>query len=182
MDAAVCSRVSRCLHRFAAQPAIGLVLVATLRSHQGPHGGVHKRSQPHALFEPRDAFVELSGLRVPARRHHQRRIDGGGGDGFGDQRVGALVERPGDATGRLGGKQRDERHRLFGRRPRQEPIPSLVGVDKNDVDVLDGAQRSPARFGAKSKQRALANETIGRVAGAMQDDGSLTKEARGSLS
>ena len=127
------------LHGLAAQPAIGLVLVATIRDHQGPHGGMHKRPQPHALFEPRDAFVELSGLRMPACRHHQRRIDSGSGDGFGDERISALIERPSDATRRLGGKQRDERGRLFGRRPRQKPVPSLVGVNKNDVDILNRA-------------------------------------------
>ena len=109
----------------------------------------------------------------------KRRIDGGSADGFGDERISALIERPGDATGRLRGEQRDERRWLFGRRPRQEPVPSLVGVNQNDVDVLDSAQRAPARFGAKSKQHALANETIGRLAGAMQDNGSLAKEAEG---
>ncbi len=67
------------------------------------------------------------------------------------------------------------------RRPRQKPVPSFVGVDKNDVDILDSAQRLPARLGAKSKQGALANETIGRVARAMQDDGSLAKEAQRRL-
>ena len=90
-----------------------------------------------------------------------------------------MIERPSDAARRLRGKQRDEWRRFFGRRPRQEPIPSLVGVNKNDVDVLDRAQRAPARFGAKSEQHALANETIGRVAGAMKDNGSLAEEAEG---
>ena len=118
---------------------------------------------------------------MSACRHHQRGIDGGSRDGFGDERIGALIERPSDSTGRLGGEQRDERDWLFGGRPRQEPVPPFVGVNKNDVDILDSGQRAPARLGAKSKQRALANETIGRVAGAMQDDRFLTKEARRRL-
>ena len=124
-------------------------------------------------------LLELLGLRMPSCRHHKRRIDSGRTDRFGDERISALIERPGDAAGRLRGQQRDERRWLFGRRPRQEPIPSLVGVNKNDVDLLDRAQRAPARFGAKSKQHAMANETIGRVARPMQDNGSLTKEAEG---
>jgi hypothetical protein len=140
---------------------------------------VHKRPQAHALFEPRDAFVELSSLRMPPCRHHKRRIDSGGRYGFGDERISALIKRPSDPPRRLRGKQRDKRRWFFGRRPREQPIPSLVGVNKNDVDVLNGTQRAPARFGAEPEQQALANETIGRIAGAMQDNGSLAKEAEG---
>src|SRR6202042_719784 len=140
---------------------------------------MHKRPQAYALFEPRDAVVESSGLRMPASRHHQRRIDSGGGDGFGDKRISALIKRPSDAPRRLGGEQRDERRRFFGRRPRQEPVPSLIGVNENDVDVLNHAQRAPARFDSESEQRALTNKTIGSLAGAMQDHGSLAKETEG---
>src|SRR3984957_9844116 len=157
------------LHSFAAQTTIGLVFVAAIRGHQGPHGGMHKRPQAHALFEPRDAFVESSGLRMPASRHHQRRIDSGSGDGFGDKRISALIKRPSNAPRRLGGKQRYERRRFFGKRPRQEPVPSLIGVNENYVDVLNHAQRAPARFDSESEQRALTNEAIGSLAGAMQD-------------
>ena len=78
---------------------------------------------------------------------------------IGDERISALIERPGDATRRLRGQQRDEWRWPFGRLPRQEPSPSLVGVNKNDVDVLDRAQWAPARFGAKPKQHTLANNT-----------------------
>ena len=67
------------------------------------------------------------------------------------------------------------------RRPRQKPVPSFVGVDKNDVDISDSAQRLPARLGAKSKQGALANQPIRRVARAMQDDRSPTEEAQRRL-
>src|ERR1700727_1627739 len=113
---------------------------------------------------------------MPASRHHQCRIDCGSGDGFGDKRISALIKRPSNAPRRLRGKQRDERRRFFGRRPRQKPVPSLVGVNKNDVDVLNRAQRTPARFDSESEQRALTNETIGSLAGAMQDHGALAKE------
>ena len=45
------------LDRLAAQPATGLVLVATIRSHESPHGGVRKRAEPYALVEFRNAFI-----------------------------------------------------------------------------------------------------------------------------
>jgi hypothetical protein len=123
----------------------------------------------------------LSGLRMPACRHHQGWIDSGRSDRFGYERIRALIERPSDATGRLRSEQCNEGNRLFRRRPWEKPIPSFVGVNKNDVDVLNSAQRAPARLGAKSKQDALAHQTVRGLAGAMQDHGSLTQEAQRRL-
>ena len=92
-----------------------------------------ERAQPHALFEILQLFGNGLALLMNRYGHHERGIDGRGGDWLGDDRAGSLLQRPGDAARRFGAEQGDDRKRRIAATPGQKLVPALVGVDDDHV-------------------------------------------------